>query len=93
MSKCVFCQKEIEIIDRVGVRDGCDSCGNPLHCCLQCKFFDRGAFHECKERVEYRVEEKDRPNYCDMFSFGRDAVEKVADKNDIKSKLDALFKK
>lgn len=91
--KCVFCQNEVEVIDRVGVRDDCQSCERPLHCCLQCRFYDDKAFHECKERVEYRVEDKEKSNYCDLFSFGRDAVAKVADKNDIKAKLDELFKK
>ena len=90
--KCVFCQNEVEVVDRVGVRDDCESCGRPLHCCLQCKFYDRSAFHECRERVEYRVEDKDRANYCDLFSFGRDAVEKVADKEKIKADMDKLFK-
>ena len=91
--KCVFCQKDVKVVDRVGVRDDCESCSRPLHCCLQCKFYDRSAFHECRERVEYRVEDKDRANYCDLFSFGRDAVEKVADKEKIKADLEKLFKK
>lgn len=93
MSKCVFCQNEVEIFDRVGVRDDCDKCAMPLHCCLQCKFYDRSAFHECKERVEYRVEHKDKANYCDLFYFGRDAIEKVADKGKVKAELDRLFKR
>lgn len=93
MARCVFCQGEVEVIDRVGVREDCPSCNRPLHCCLQCKFYDLGSFHECRERAEYRIEDKDRVNYCDLFSFGRDAVEKVADKNKIKTELDALFKK
>lgn len=91
--KCVFCQNEVEVIDRVGVRDDCEKCGRPLHCCLQCKFYDRSAFHECLERVEHRIQDKDRGNYCDLFSFGRDAVEKTTDKSKIKSELDNLFKK
>ncbi len=93
MSKCVFCQHEVEVIDRVGIRDDCDYCAFPLHCCLQCKQYDTSAFHECHERVEYRVEHKDKANYCDLFSFGREASEKTADKSKIKTELDALFKK
>ena len=93
MSKCVFCQNEVEIIGRVGRRDECITCGRPLHCCLQCKYYDEKAFHECLERVEYRIEHKDRENYCEMFSFGREATEKVANKDKIRSDLDALFKK
>lgn len=93
MSKCVFCQNEVEVVDRVGVRDDCPSCTRPLHCCLQCKFYDQKAYHECKERVDFRVEHKDRANYCDLFFFGGVAVVKVADKEKIRQDLDALFKK
>lgn len=92
MSKCVFCQKDVEVVDRVGVRDDCPHCEMPLHCCFQCKFYDQSSFHECKERVQYRVEHKDKGNYCDLFAFGREATEKVADKADVKAKLNALFK-
>jgi len=90
---CVFCQHEVLIIDRIGVRDDCEHCGSSLHCCLQCQFYDRSAYHECKERVQFRVEHKDRPNYCEFFAFGRDAKEELASKEKIKNQLDELFKK
>jgi len=91
--KCVFCQKEVEIIDLVGVRDDCPNCGSALHCCFQCQFYDRGSYHECRERVQYRIEHKDRFNYCEFFAFGRDAKEDLANKENIKKQLDSLFKK
>ncbi len=81
------------MVDRVGVRDDCNNCGSSLHCCLQCEFYDVGSFHECRERVEYRIEHKDKANYCEMFHFGRNAVETLADKDKVKAALDALFKK
>jgi len=93
MSNCVFCQKEVEVIDRVGVRDDCPHCDESLHCCLQCQFYDEKSFHECHEKVDNRVEHKDKANYCDLFKFGRDAAVKTADKDKIKSEMDKLFKK
>lgn len=90
---CVFCQTEIEVSGRVGSREVCPKCGRDLHSCLQCRFYDEDAHHECKEPQAEWVEDKDRANYCEWFEFGRDAVVRVVDKDKIKAELDKLFRK
>ena len=93
MMKCAFCHKEIEFEDKVSRCDTCPHCGYDLHCCLQCKFYDPGAYNECKEVMAERVVDKDRSNFCDYFAlrgtegsqFGRKAMAKQA--------LEDLFQK
>jgi len=93
MSKCCFCQQEVTIVDRVGRRDACPSCGRDLHCCFQCHFYDENAHHQCLEPQADYVSEKDQANFCDYFRFDPRIQIKTVDKNAQHAKLEALFKK
>lgn len=93
MKKCVFCGYETDDAAGIGRRDECISCGGDLHCCLQCIFYDTAYANECREPQAEPVFEKDRSNFCDYFSFGRDEMEAQAEKFKIKAKLEKLFRK
>ena len=93
MPKCVFCGAEVEIVDRkVGRQDECESCRRDLHCCLQCRFYDRSYHNKCRESQAQVVSDKEGSNFCEFFEFGRDADgdREVADES--KRKLEDLFK-
>lgn len=93
MPKCVHCNFEVEIIDRVGRQDSCEKCGRDLHSCMQCRFYDRSAHNQCRETLSMYITDRERGNFCEFFEMGRDvSAEKVA-VDDAKKKLDALFKK
>lgn len=91
--RCVFCQKDVFVSERVGRRDVCSHCGRDLHCCYQCHFYDKNAHHECREPQADFVKEKDEVNFCDTFRFDPQIVVKTEDKEAARAKLDALFKK
>jgi len=97
MTGCHACLKELEITSPVGRRSVCDFCGADLHCCLNCVFYQRGAYNDCKEPQAERVIEKSRSNFCDYFVFGDSVIggkEKASGNiGDAKSKLASLFKK
>lgn len=38
-----------------------------MKCCLNCRFYDMNAYHECREEIEEPVMYKDLANFCDLF--------------------------
>lgn len=76
----------------VSRRAVCSSCGADLHACVQCEFYAPGAYNDCREPQADRVTDKERANFCDYFRLsGRTAS--GTSKEDVRAKLDALFKK
>jgi len=93
---CHACKKRIEIADNVGRTETCPFCDADLHCCLNCRYYDAGAYNQCSESQAERVLDKDRSNFCDFFSYHQTtgALSAVAAAQRKKANpLDALFKK
>jgi len=92
MKICASCKKEIPGDLFIGRQTQCPYCGSDLHRCLNCVFYERGAYNDCRESQAERVLDKSRSNFCDYFRF-RDGVGKSgASPADPKEKLQALFK-
>ncbi len=91
MNQCAFCGAEVEILDRVLRKQTCPQCGEDLHCCLQCRFYEEGRQNDCREPRAERVLDKDRANYCDYFEF-HGVYEAIDSVDDAKKKLNDLFK-
>lgn len=95
MKACHACKKELTLRREIGRKDECPHCHTDLHCCLNCRFFDRSSPKQCREPIAELVREKDKANYCDLFSFAEAAVGSrpgvEPDKN--RKALDDLFKK
>lgn len=89
---CFSCGNQIDVIDRVGIRDECDKCSADLHVCKNCRFYDSSAYNECKEPSADVVREKDRANYCDYFEAGDGTFEK-SKRDDLLAQAEALFGK
>jgi hypothetical protein len=92
MKICHSCKKEITFESFVGRQELCPSCEADLHCCLNCVFYERGLYNDCRERQAERVLDKDRSNFCDFFRFRQTGHDNTA-KQDAQDKLAALFKK
>ncbi len=94
MRVCHACQKEIESDTTVGRRDSCPFCGNDLHVCRNCRFYDHGSYNDCREPQAERVVEKDRSNFCDYFQFADSPSAGTGTKpgEDPRQKLESLFK-
>jgi hypothetical protein len=90
--QCSFCGRHIDTSNRIGRNDSCPKCRRDLHACLQCRFYDENAYHQCLEPQAEWVSDKEKTNFCDYFEFGRNGSNEKA-KEDVKTKLDALFRK
>jgi RIO-like serine/threonine protein kinase len=79
----------------VGFRECCDGCGEDLHVCLNCIFYDEAVYNECKETSADRIVTKDRSNLCDYFKpSSESSKDQEKDKAaQLLAEAEALFKK
>ena len=91
---CAFCGKDLAL-ERVGFRDECPHCDEPLHCCLQCSNYAPGKSNDCAEPQAELVRDKDRNNLCEWYKFGPrgSARESGLSRDDAEAMLKDLFKK
>ena len=77
-----------------GHREECLRCGAVLHCCANCRFYDKNAAEWCREPAARREKPRDpvAGNICSWFVFGdRDSgVENRSAK--AKSAIEDLFR-
>jgi hypothetical protein len=94
MKSCFSCKKELDISERPGRRDTCPFCRADLKVCLNCRFYDEGAYNKCREPRAERVVEKDRANFCDYFEFRESEGGKAISRaEEARRRLEELFKK
>ncbi len=91
--KCYHCGLEIQIEGKVGRQDTCEKCGSYLHCCLNCRFYDPVAYHECREPQAEWVKDKESGNFCDYFQPVLDGEAKSSSSEQARKKLEQLFGK
>ena len=93
---CFKCGNTHALSARVGRRDTCPLCDADLHCCLNCRHYNRSAHTECNEPQAEWVRDKDRANFCDYFEPRRGAPPAIgnsATPNDARTRFEDLFKK
>ena len=66
---CFTCRKEVALTGKIGRREVCPHCGQELHVCRNCRFYDPRAYNACRESQAERVVDKERGNFCDYFAF------------------------
>lgn len=89
---CHACGEANELLQRPLRRDECSHCGQELHCCLQCRFYDEAM--DCRE-PQAQTEaprEKDRANFCEYFQTGDFSAKGTSEADRAKAAFDALFK-
>ena len=88
---CHKCKHSWEFEPPMGRRDECPSCGLDSRVCLNCRFYDRSAYHECREEQAEWVKEKNSGNFCGFFDAT--SSERGVDPSTLSalSKLDQLF--
>jgi hypothetical protein len=67
---CFQCGREVEVEDKVFRKDACPSCHAALHCCRNCRFYDRNAHNACREPAAEWVSGKEAANFCEFFEPG-----------------------
>ena len=64
---CWNCKNEIREVTKIWRQETCPHCQAYLHCCLNCKFYDKFAHNECRESSSEWVNDKNTANYCEYF--------------------------
>lgn len=93
MRRCSRCGKELTVEGKTSRRDACPFCGGDLHICLNCRFYDPGAYNSCREPQAERVVDKERSNFCDFFVFREDPKEATGGDRKSRNALEDLFRK
>jgi hypothetical protein len=95
MKACHACKNELALGREVGRRDECPHCHADLHCCLNCKFYDRAAPKQCREPLAELVREKGKANFCDYFVLADRPAQgaQAAGAEGTRKALDDLFRK
>lgn len=87
---CWKCKKDISQYS-ISMRDTCSFCGEDLHSCRNCVFYQPGAHYDCHENVDELVKDKEKANFCDYFKVKRefegdkssaDSAKKIQDAKD-----------
>jgi len=93
---CWKCGEEILLEGKPGRQDTCHKCNSYLHCCYNCRFYDKTAYNECHESEAEFVPDKEMGNFCDYFtpSKGKKKTEeKKISKEDADKRLKELFRR
>jgi hypothetical protein len=94
--KCAVCGVQIRTLTTIANDRCCDECGNALHTCTNCTFFDSGARFECRKPVSKRIDSKTKANTCSFYQPKtiRDLrADTPASPADARAAFNALFKK
>ena len=93
--QCWKCGQTVKVKNKIQRKDACPHCESDLRCCYNCNFYDKQAYHQCKEPQAEWVRYKERGNFCDFFRPKRaffSLKKKPPGKDDQKNKWDSLFK-
>ncbi|OGQ90913.1 MAG: hypothetical protein A2289_26885 [Deltaproteobacteria bacterium RIFOXYA12_FULL_58_15] len=90
---CWSCRQETEMEDKVMRDNECPHCRLDMRSCKNCQYYDPGAHNDCRETIAEYVPEKERANFCGMWTAFQGERDPGEDINAAKAKLEALFKK
>jgi hypothetical protein len=90
---CWKCNNPTDMIDKIVRNDTCPHCGIDMRTCKNCTFYDPGAHNQCRESVAIYQPDKERGNFCTMFTPFEGEHDKGEDIDLAKARLNALFKK
>ena len=68
---CWKCKNDIDFEGSPARGDECPVCGADLRSCKNCLRYSPGSYHDCTERVEDAPSDKERANFCELFSVKR----------------------
>jgi hypothetical protein len=75
----------------MGRSEECPKCRNSARVCLNCRFYDKNSYRECRESQAEYVQDKAQSNFCGYFSPNSAAGSGSNEADLAKSKLDSLF--
>jgi|SRR5690242_12773717 hypothetical protein len=90
-TSCYRCGASVRIEGTVGRRTTCPECDADLHCCMDCRQYDEGAPHACREPHADHVLDKEASNACELFQLGDGASRRKVKSRAARDALAALF--
>lgn len=88
---CHKCGHHWQIEPPIARREECPICKSDAKCCLNCRWYDPSAHHECREEQAEWVKEKPQGNFCSWFEPNAGPSARAQEQAKARSKLDALF--
>src|SRR5437867_6148405 len=91
--QCHFCGAPVTVGEPVPRDSECESCRRDLRCCINCRHYDTRYNNSCRETMADPVEDKDRRNFCEYFSFSPGAFHAGTNEREAtaRAKLEGLF--
>ena len=89
---CHHCQREVPVEGQVGIRDTCPFCGEALHSCVNCAFWNRPA-RRCREPAAEWVSDREKGNYCEYFRPATPPRGAVKDSKEAREAFERLFRR
>jgi hypothetical protein len=90
-TSCHGCGETLDVDGPIGRRSVCPRCDADLHCCINCKFYEQSAPHECREPHADHYIDKIASNACDLFGLGDGASRRRVSSQAARDRLGALF--
>ncbi len=69
--QCHSCGAPMTLSEPIPRDAECDACRKDLRSCRNCRHFDPSYARSCREPMAEPVEDLDRRNFCEYFSFQR----------------------
>ena len=91
---CHHCGAAVDVDEPIARDRECPSCRGDLRACVNCRHYDPRLHNHCRETEAEHIEDPRRRNFCEFFSYRRDAYVPAGSSSreaDARSKLAGLF--
>lgn len=88
---CFKCQNVWTFEPPLSRRDECPACHSDAKVCRNCRHFDAGAHHECREEQAEWVKEKEKGNFCAWFEANSQGFSLDGEASKAREKLEQFF--
>ena len=93
--QCQFCGAAVTLSEPIPRESSCESCRHDYRACRQCRHYDPALNNSCRETEADLVEDKERRNFCEFFTFNpapfRAAARDAGREAQARAKLESLF--
>lgn len=90
--KCYNCGEELVFDVKIGRRDMCPNCYAYLHCCYNCKYWDKNVHNQCTENQGEFIRDRAEGNFCLYFTFKPvEGTEGITEEAQAKNRLEEMF--
>lgn len=94
MKACRRCGEAWEERRSPGFREECPKCREPLHACVNCRFYEADRSEWCREPAARQEKPRDREasNMCSYFLMGEAGESDQEKRNKARENIESLFR-